>query len=179
MGWNSPVHLPSGGDAGAGVRAQGGGTAPLSINASSANCSWRSPAVRTAVIGLPPPSARGYVQLGREPALAALERLAHAIDRRLTPDGARPAYPGGVLVDAHHRRIHEVHVPVEIPEGKRRARNRHAFNSEVVQPAILADLPGSTTMIRPRPSLNLGGPAQAEARRAVRASPARQGAIQP
>jgi hypothetical protein len=30
------------------------------------------------------------------------------------PDGARPACPGGVLVGAHHRGVHEVQVPVEV-----------------------------------------------------------------
>ena len=104
-----------GGSAGTQARSERG-TAPLSISASNANCSWRSPAVSTAAMGLPPPSARRCSLVENPP---WLRPSASPIPSTVPspPDGAGPACTGGVLVGAHHRSVHEVQVPAEMAPG--------------------------------------------------------------
>ena len=66
------------------------GTAPLSIRASKVNCSWRSPAVSTAVIGLPPPSARRCSLVEKPPWLRPSAAPTSSTVAS-PPDGAGPA----------------------------------------------------------------------------------------
>src|SRR3954471_4129084 len=85
------------------------GIAPRSRTSSKAICSWRSPPVKTAVIGRPWPSARRWILVENPPC----ERPS-ASSGAAPPDGAGPASAGGVLVGANDRGIDNVQIPVDL-----------------------------------------------------------------
>jgi hypothetical protein len=97
------------------VKPNGEGVAAKSCEPEHADArasrSWRSPAISTVVLGAQPPSARRGSLVDNPP---WLRPGAHpAFDRALIPQWRRT----GVLVDAHHRGVHEVQVPVEVASG--------------------------------------------------------------
>src|SRR3954454_17961992 len=85
------------------------GIAPRSRTSSKAICSWRSPPVKTAVMGRPWPSARRWILVENPPC----DRPS-ASSGASPPDGAGPASAGGVLVGANDRGIHKVQIPVDL-----------------------------------------------------------------
>src|SRR5215218_3160209 len=85
------------------------GIAPRSRTSAKAICSWRSPPVKTAVIGRPWPSARRWILVENPP----WDRPS-ASSGASPPDGAGPASAGGVLVGANDRGIHKVQIPVDL-----------------------------------------------------------------
>src|SRR5829696_8540895 len=89
-------------------------TVPVSSKAGRAVLSWRSPPVRWKVTGLPCPSARTWILVEKPP-----RERPRASSGGSPPDGAGPAGAGGVLMSAHHARIHKVQVPVEQAGGIR------------------------------------------------------------
>src|SRR3954471_5620006 len=86
--------------------------APPSSRPSRAICSWRSPPVSTAMIGLPPASARRCSLVENPPC----ERP-RASSGASPPDGAGPASAGGVLMSANNGGIDKVEVPVDLTTG--------------------------------------------------------------
>src|SRR6185503_15295262 len=84
------------------------GIAPRSRTCAKAICSWRSPPVKTAVIGRPWPSARRWILVENPP----WDRPS-ASSGASPPDGAGPASAGGVLVSANDRGIDKVQIPVD------------------------------------------------------------------
>ena len=90
--------------------------------------------------------------------LAAPERFAHPLDRILSPDGAGPACPGGV-VSAHHRGVCKAQVSVEVAPGIRLRLQvpQHAVEHASVPPTVEPDRHDSNRtiarrQIRPRPT---------------------------
>src|SRR3954471_11100505 len=85
------------------------GIAPRSRTSAKAICSWRSPPVKTAVMGRPWPSARRWILVENPP----WDRPS-ASSGVSPPDGAGPASAGGVLVSANDRGIDKVQIPVDL-----------------------------------------------------------------
>src|SRR3954451_3659398 len=88
--------------------------APLSSRPSRTICSWRSPPVSTAMIGLPPPSARRCSLVENPPCERPRDSSGAS-----PPDGAGPAGAGGVLMSPNNGGIHKVQVPFDLPTGIR------------------------------------------------------------
>src|SRR3954451_14980160 len=85
------------------------GIAPRSRTSAKAICSWRSPPVKTAVIGRPWPSARTWILVENPPWDPPSTSSGAS-----PPDGAGPASAGGVLVSANDRGIAKVQIPVDL-----------------------------------------------------------------
>src|SRR3954463_6161021 len=84
-------------------------TGTRSRTSAKAICSWRSPPVKTAVIGRPWPSARRWILVENPP----WDRPS-ASSGASPPDGAGPASAGGVLVGPNDRGIDKVQIPVDL-----------------------------------------------------------------
>src|SRR5829696_3190148 len=119
-------------------------TVPVSSKAGRAVLSWRSPPVRWKVTGLPCPSARTWILVEKPP-----RERPRASSGGSPPDGAGPAGTGGVLMSAHHARIHKVQVPVEPTGGISLSLQglEHALPEASLAPAIEAARDGSRRAI--------------------------------